>query len=130
NDSPLGASEKPLGGSDCNAWILENEAELVVGENGPEVEGGRGVVIARAVPRVRESRVALLEPLDAEVSRAHVDGGSVGGLGDRQRQSTNGESIRARRGLEIDIEASGEVGHPFAVDSPPPGPVAFEADFM
>src|SRR5262245_17761773 len=118
---------KPLRGSACDAWIVVYEAVPVVDQDGSEVEGRRDVVVARVLAGVRQTHVALLEPLHAEASCAHIRGGSVGGLTDLEPQAIDGQRVRTRGGLEIDVEASGELDDRFAVDSPPAGPVTLEA---
>src|SRR5262245_35479185 len=76
---------------------------------------------------VRQPRVALLEPLDAEVSRAHVHSWSVGSLTHVEPESMHGECVRARGRFEIHVEAAGELGHRLTVDEPPAGSLALEA---
>src|SRR5262249_59744898 len=110
-----------------DARVVEHETELVVHEYGPEVEGWRDIVVARMLAVVRQPRVALLEPLDAEVSRAHVHSWSIGSLTHFEPESMHGECVRARGRFEIHVEAAGELGHRLTVDEPPAGSVALEA---
>src|SRR5262245_50845681 len=112
---------------DCDAWILEHETERVVYESGPEVEGWREVVVAGTFAVIRQARVALLEPLDCEVSSAHVDSRSVDGLTHLKPESTHGECVRASGCFEVDVQAAAEIRHRAAVDEPPAGAVPLEA---
>src|SRR5262249_36658686 len=102
----------------------------VVHEYGPEVEGWRDIVVPRVLAVVRQPLVALLEPLDAEISRAHVHSRSVGSLTHFEPKSMHGECVRARGRFEIHVEAAGELGHRLTVDEPRSGSVALEAEVV
>src|SRR5262245_28618118 len=51
-------------------------------------------------------------------------------MADLQPQAIDRNRVRARGGLEIDVEASREPGDRFAVHAPPSGRVALEADLV
>src|SRR5262249_58326898 len=65
-----------------------------------------------------------------QISRAHVHGRSVRRLTDLQPEAVDREHVRACGSLEIDIDASAELGHRLAVESPPAGPIVLELDFV
>ena len=73
---PDGAAVDESEGANGDARIVHDEPVLVVDEDGAEI--GRRVVVPAGV----QASVALLQPLDAEVGRAHVGGMRLGPLPD------------------------------------------------
>src|SRR5262245_48939908 len=116
---------------DGDARVVDDKAESVSGENRAEIEGGSDVLETPAFGAlVLEPRIPLLEALDSQSRRPHVDGRCSSRLAHTESQPARGERVRAGRGLEIDVEATVELEHRRTVDAPTAGPVALEPNFV
>src|SRR5215211_1615268 len=93
--------------------VVDDQARRVVLEHGREVVFGRVIEAA-----VLAAAVRLVQPPGGEVERLHVRGGGGDHLAGRKDQAVDGEHVRARRRLDVDVDQAVELGRPSAVDCP------------
>jgi hypothetical protein len=94
------------GGPDRDAWIVEQQAGVVVGQHAREAKRGRGIGKSPTRVSVLEADVTLLEALDTEILCADISAGRVSALPASQPEPAHRKRVGEHRGLEVDVQAA------------------------
>jgi hypothetical protein len=85
------------GGPDRDAWVVEQETSVVIGQHAREIKRRRGIGKTPTGTLVLEANVALLETFDTEILYADIDAGRVSTLPAGQPQPAHGKRVGEHR---------------------------------
>src|SRR5438552_16880562 len=88
-----------------DAWVIQDQAALVIDQSAGEAEGWSDIAVALVSGFVGQPRVALFQSFGTQIERADVRGRRRGVSPGRQPEAVHRQRVGQRRRLQVDVQA-------------------------